>query len=78
MSEGAKAAEWVEWVEPYGPDAEMTTYIRARVSEVINYMHARAKKYGVAYPSDQDALNDFMVVNWAEFCNAPDTVKEKT
>lgn len=62
--------DWVTWVGPLGQDSE-TQYCFATVADAISVQRKVAKSYGHEYESDQAALDDFMVVHWAQFCNSP-------
>ena len=67
--ETAVSERWIEWVEPYGPNSE-PLYLRLPASTAI----AVAKNQWGAkspYKDDEDALNDFMIVHWATFTDAP-------
>lgn len=50
---------WIEWVEPFGPNFE-PVYKRATTETVIAFM----KEYHPEL-TDEEALYEFMVVNWA-------------
>ena len=56
---------WLTWIEPWGPNQE-PIYCFAPATTCV----AWAKKY---HPerTDEGALDDFMVVNWATFTEAP-------
>lgn len=56
---------WITWIEPWGPNSE-PIYCYAPESTVVKW----AKKY---HPesNDAEALDDFMVVNWATFTEKP-------
>ena len=51
--------EWIEWIEPFGPNNE-PVYMRVTPETAIAVM----KK---AHPelTDEQALDEFIVVNWA-------------
>lgn len=51
--------DWIEWVEPYGPNSE-PVYMRVSVKTAVSYQRM---KY--LYDTDDEALADFMAVNWA-------------
>ena len=63
---------WVEWIEPFGPDSE-PVYCRVPETTAIACQKASAlqsqKKF--VYPDDETALDDFMVVHYAQFVNQP-------
>lgn len=63
--------KWVEYVEPLGSGKYGAQYIRIKVDEVIEYMKNEYQEqyknhYNYPYKSDQDALDDFMVIHWAK------------
>jgi hypothetical protein len=56
----------IEWVEPFGPNSEP---VYCRVSEktaVATQRSSGMQAKGYVYASDKDALEDFMIVRWAE------------
>ena len=58
--------DWIEWIEPFGPDNE-PVFCRVTVRTAVaaqKFSSAQAKE-GFTYVSDEDALDDFMVVHWA-------------
>jgi hypothetical protein len=55
---------WIEWVEPFGPNNE-PVYMRVSESTAIAAIKAVAAKRGHVYADDNDALEDFIAVNWA-------------
>ena len=58
---------WIEWIEPFGPNNE-PVYMRVPASTAIAVAKKNWNTPGhVYYENDQDALDDFMVVNWASF-----------
>ena len=62
---------WVTWIEPFGPNSE-PVYMFVPVKTAIAAMRSSAmKSKGFDYPSDDAALDDFMMCNWAEFCEKP-------
>lgn len=62
---------WITWVEPYGSGSE-TVYSFMKVEEVITAQKRHAyNKRKYQYSSDEEALYDFMVVHWAQFCTEP-------
>ena len=62
-------ARWVEWIEPFGPNNE-PVYMSVPATTAIAVMQDVAKRRGGMYSSDEAALEDFIVVNWA-------TIKER-
>ena len=52
---------WVEWIEPFGPNNE-PVYLRVPESTAIAQV-----KHVYGEMSDEDALEEFMVVKWASF-----------
>jgi len=61
---------WVQWVEPFGPSSEP---VYCRVSEEVAKAVAKqtAEKNNHTYETEEQMLVDFMVVHWADFCEAP-------
>jgi hypothetical protein len=55
---------WIEWIEPFGPNNE-PVYCRVPTSTAIAVAKYIAAKQGHMYESDQDALDDFIIVHWA-------------
>ena len=57
---------WIEWIEPFGPNAE-PCYIRVKREVAIAHQKEKVKQFRpeFKYESDEDALYDFMVINWA-------------
>lgn len=60
MTKTLKLEQYVEWVEPLDQSSVPVT-LRAKASDVI----ASQRKREPRYTSDQQALDDFIVVNWA-------------
>ena len=76
--------QMIEWIEPYGPDNE-PVYMRLPRSTVIALQRSSAMKHSdYAYETDDKAVEDFMVVHWAQYTVAslpinaelPDTAVE--
>lgn len=68
------AERWVTWVDPYGKlSRPCHSFMRANDA---------AAEYMAAHPerpyNEHTALEDFMVVNWASFCDPPPAMKERT
>lgn len=60
----AQPGEMVEWIEPY--HAETSVTMRMSFEDVAKMMHAKSRKEKNAfYADDQEAVDEFMVVNWA-------------
>ncbi len=55
---------WVEWIEPFGPNNE-PVYLSVPETTAIACMKDSAKRRGKFYLSDEQALDDFVVVHWA-------------
>jgi hypothetical protein len=51
--------KWVEWIEPFGPNSEPVYLSCPATTAVAVMMQAHP------YESDQEALDDFIVVHWA-------------
>lgn len=60
---------WVTWVEPWGPNQE-AIYCCAPASACIAWYQKYHKDL-----TDEQALDDFMVVNWASFTKKPEGVR---
>ena len=62
---GARPQKWIEWIEPFGPNNE-PVYMRVTEQTAIAVM----KK---AHPelTDEQALDEFIVVNWAARASSP-------
>ena len=55
---------WVEWDEPHsdkGGNDYLPIVCRAKVEDVIKFQRRREPRY----ETDEDALDDFVVVYWA-------------
>ena len=65
-------SRWVEWIEPFGPNSE-PVYMAVPEATAIAVMKDIANRHYPPsfYRTDEDALQDFVVVNWAE-------IKERT
>ena len=55
---------WVEWVEPFGPNFE-PVYMRTLASTAVMVQKKAAAVHGHVYENDTQALEDFVIVNWA-------------
>jgi len=62
--------KYVCWVDPFGPNCD-PVYTFAEPSTVIKIQRAVAEKSGFDYPSDDAALDDFLVVHWASLVDIP-------
>lgn len=63
------AERWVEWIEPFGPNNE-PVYLSVPESTAISRAKANWAKYHPdkpPYATDEDALDDFMIIQWATF-----------
>jgi hypothetical protein len=62
----------VEWVEPFNQNADP---VFCRVSEetavATQRQAALSRNPSNVYATDEQALDDFMTVRWAVFCEAP-------
>lgn len=54
---------WIEWVEPFVESDPV--YLRVSRETAIKYAKDGAAKHGHTYATDEDALMDFIIVNWA-------------
>lgn len=61
--------KFVEWVEPFDPECKYTLICRMTVKDVIDYQKTRKDllEKGFKYPSDEVALDHFLVVHWARY-----------
>lgn len=68
---------WIEWVEPFGPNNE-PVFFRVPPETAIAVQKATAKQANpdFVYPSDQAALDDFIVVHWATRVPSPVAVAQ--
>lgn len=55
--------DYVEWIEPWGKNQECVLINRATVADAIYVWRQGHPDW--LYLSDEDALHDFIVVNWA-------------
>lgn len=55
---------FIEWIEPFGPKGE-PVYMRVPYSTAIAVAKTAAASKGHSYASDEQALEDFIVVHWA-------------
>jgi len=51
----------IEWIEPFDAEAKYTLICRMTEEDIIKYQREREPRY----TSDQQALDDFMVIHWA-------------
>jgi hypothetical protein len=76
--------KWVEWIEPFGVNNE-PVYMRVLPEVAIAVQKKCVEQSNLknnrqfSYSSDEQALDDFMVVNWAMFkeCSCGDPVEVK-
>lgn len=68
-------SKWIEWVEPFSPSNE-PVYCRVTPEVAIECAKASAKqaKPDFVYASDQEALDDFIIVHWA---NVREDIQER-
>ena len=57
---------WVEWIEPFGPNNE-PVYLSVPATTAIAVM-----KHVHGYTSNEEALEEFIVVNWATITERKD------
>lgn len=62
---------WITWIEPWGPNSEPVYSFAPESTAIAFQKSARSSKTNNPYRSDADALDDFMVVNWATFTEKP-------
>lgn len=62
--------QWVEWIEPFGPDSE-PVFMRVPHSTAVASARAAAHQAGRDDLTDEQLFDDFMIVHWAEHCDAP-------
>lgn len=58
--------DWITWVEP-SIDGQTPQYVYMRTSDAIELYR---NTHTILLP-DEASLDEFMVVNWAYFCDAP-------
>lgn len=62
--------KYVEWIEPYYTYEDGRTigpvYLRLSVDNAIEIRKVIAAKENFIYENDQQALDDFLVVNWGK------------
>jgi hypothetical protein len=68
--------ETVTWFEPLG-SGKYGYLCKAPVEDIINYMKEEYQEThkdhpNYPYKSDQDALDDFITINWATLVNSHD------
>lgn len=72
--------KYVEWVEPRYSHNELPVHVilRCTPEHAANYAKNTCKQLGRTniYVNDEEALEDFMVIHWAEF-KEYETEKEK-
>lgn len=56
--------KYVEWVEP-GEKDSLPVFCCMPADWAIVFQHHYAVVNGRSYPTDQDALQDFLVIHWA-------------
>ena len=68
--------KYVEWNEPFDSKCKYNVVMRMKVDDVIAYQHESVKdKYNTyfqGYKSDEDALQDFVVIRWAKIVEYPE------
>lgn len=57
---------WIEWIEPFG-DGNEAVIMRALPSDVAAVQRKREPRY----ETDEQAIDDFMVVHWAQYVDYP-------
>lgn len=63
--------DFVEWVEPFIESEPV--YMRVSVAIAIKYQKHKAKSlHGYIYATDDEALEDFVVVHWAKIIRRAD------
>jgi hypothetical protein len=55
---------YLQYCEPY---EDSTNVIRVTVEEAIKATKTTAYRHGYTYSNDEDALQDFIAVNWASW-----------
>jgi hypothetical protein len=55
---------YVEWIEPFWGSEPV--YMRVSESTAIGHQRAVARQSNHEYGNDQDALDDFLSVHWAQ------------
>jgi hypothetical protein len=69
--------KYVEWEDPWYSPGELPVHVtnRMTVEHTINLQKNKAAKGGHTYDTDEQALDDFLVVYWASIVEIPDVVK---
>jgi len=55
--------KYLQYHEPYDDGSDKA--IRLSVEEVLNKMNDYADRHGFSYKDEQEAIDDFIAVNWA-------------
>jgi hypothetical protein len=58
--------KWVEWCEPLWDGAE-PVYQYAKAEDIVAVRRRQEPRYIADGKTDQEVLDDFMVVHWAQF-----------
>jgi hypothetical protein len=56
---------WIEWIEPFGPNNE-PVYCRVTEETAIAHQKKIGEHLKKPYLDDQRALEDFIIVRWAD------------
>lgn len=67
--------EWVDWVEPFGPNDE-PVFMRVDRKTAIAMQKKVTEDSGHTYASDEQALEDFKTVHWASSYKSELTFKD--
>jgi hypothetical protein len=60
------AERWIEWIEPFG-DGNEAVIMRMLPADVAAVQRRREPRY----ETDEQAIEDFMVVHWARYVDYP-------
>lgn len=74
VKENNSTVRWVEWIEPFGPNNQ-PVYMAVPADTAIADAKYVASLHQHTYKNDEDALSDFMVVHWADFCSPRIAIK---
>lgn len=66
---------WVTWVEPGVPSGLPVYSFASEVTAIAMQKEVALTVNNYTYKTDQDALADFMAVNWASFTEKPKEIK---
>lgn len=65
MTKEDAVATWIEWVEPFIDSDPVYCRVSPEAAIKAQKRSAKSAKPDFEYPSDAEALDDFMTVHWA-------------